>query len=863
MKRKVFTADTDKVFGDHPWHVATDGTYFYRISSGKVQRSSDRETWTDKKTLTNLSGAKHAIGYDTTDSRLMVGFIATSGGNYYLSYYYSDDAGENWTEDSAVSGEEGYDNVDSGTEVRDIFYHPQRTGIYDAPFILIRACADTSIYFINATTWAGTYQYAQQAEAECTNGFTYGEGYYFMVDSGGDYLNLFGWGVTATAATGNCNLSESYLENGESWLARRGNWIFFQGIDGDSHKVLYVATIKELTDNGEIAQGLEWIELDTGQSTNRPTFAYDSTGTEMELLCFPTTTKKVYYVTKGGYLLRIGEPTIGTYTYMFGANGQLGRGTVSLSSFQLHLPKIFKTDRLAPRALEASYMGTGLTKGQGLYLTNDSDTLVFIGVLQSAATKQVVQKITAVEPSSQDLKSIESHSFSTDTEPTMITEILKDDKFLYEGTTIDNPGGSHTRTYDQVPEQQLLVAVERDGARYISWDAEGQITYDADASSGITITAGESTVPEEIAYEGHPINGVVVIGGIKSDLTLAKAEVYSFQSSSEELYTVLIRAPELDTDAKCETLASTILGTKGNALKKWKFTFWDQGQPIAGQTITVTNSVSGHSADALFVQSYTYDPVSDTCSVICTDYLWLSSRYSFHSSSNRENIEQLGSSVNTSLATKLATADIDDAPVDGETAAPISSNWAYDHLNSAGDPHPSATQIGGETIADFLTEVPAYVLQGALPYGESNKTYFQLSKTGVSATSYIERAGKWFTTNIGATDYSVFADFIGILDTDDYHLVVDQVQFGIEDADANDYVDYVRVSTWDDYNTFTVQEEDATNRTSAGEYEFDLSSDLSLQGKKRLLVQLGIVATTADDISISYVRLRGWYEADT
>jgi len=32
---------------------------------------------------------------------------------------------------------------------------------------------------------------------------------------------------------------------------------------------------------------------------------------------------------------------------------------------------------------------------------------------------------------------------------------------------------------------------------------------------------------------------------------------------------------------------------------------------------------------------------------------------------------------------KLAIADIDDAPVNGVTNAPISSNWAYDHAASA------------------------------------------------------------------------------------------------------------------------------------------------------------------------------------
>lgn len=32
---------------------------------------------------------------------------------------------------------------------------------------------------------------------------------------------------------------------------------------------------------------------------------------------------------------------------------------------------------------------------------------------------------------------------------------------------------------------------------------------------------------------------------------------------------------------------------------------------------------------------------------------------------------------------KLAIADIDDAPVNGVTTAPISSNWAYDHAANA------------------------------------------------------------------------------------------------------------------------------------------------------------------------------------
>lgn len=41
----------------------------------------------------------------------------------------------------------------------------------------------------------------------------------------------------------------------------------------------------------------------------------------------------------------------------------------------------------------------------------------------------------------------------------------------------------------------------------------------------------------------------------------------------------------------------------------------------------------------------------------------------------------------TGLSSYLLVADIDDTPVNGELAAPISSNWAFDHV-AASDPHP-------------------------------------------------------------------------------------------------------------------------------------------------------------------------------
>lgn len=49
--------------------------------------------------------------------------------------------------------------------------------------------------------------------------------------------------------------------------------------------------------------------------------------------------------------------------------------------------------------------------------------------------------------------------------------------------------------------------------------------------------------------------------------------------------------------------------------------------------------------------------------------------------------------LSAGLALKLNIADIDDTSVNGETSAPISSNWAYDHENSS-DAHPGYVKDG-------------------------------------------------------------------------------------------------------------------------------------------------------------------------
>lgn len=63
--------------------------------------------------------------------------------------------------------------------------------------------------------------------------------------------------------------------------------------------------------------------------------------------------------------------------------------------------------------------------------------------------------------------------------------------------------------------------------------------------------------------------------------------------------------------------------------------------------------------------------------------------------------------------TYLLISDIDDTPVNGETAAPISSNWAFDH-EAAADPHPGyLTPAEGDAAYDAIGAASAAVASHA------------------------------------------------------------------------------------------------------------------------------------------------------
>jgi hypothetical protein len=68
-------------------------------------------------------------------------------------------------------------------------------------------------------------------------------------------------------------------------------------------------------------------------------------------------------------------------------------------------------------------------------------------------------------------------------------------------------------------------------------------------------------------------------------------------------------------------------------------------------------------------------------------------------------LDGVTSAIQTQLGNKLNVADIDDTAVNGETAQPISSNWAFDHDADANAHHPQAHSM--DSHSDFSEDSPA------------------------------------------------------------------------------------------------------------------------------------------------------------
>lgn len=124
--------------------------------------------------------------------------------------------------------------------------------------------------------------------------------------------------------------------------------------------------------------------------------------------------------------------------------------------------------------------------------------------------------------------------------------------------------------------------------------------------------------------------------------------------------------------------------------------------------ISITQAVD---LDALETASHAAVTVADSAEI---DFTLTGQQITASLKSGSIDETKLDASVNASLdladtavqpaglSGYFQTANIDDTPVNGETAAPISSNWAYDHENST-TAHGATGAVVGTTNTQTLT----------------------------------------------------------------------------------------------------------------------------------------------------------------
>ena len=158
-------------------------------------------------------------------------------------------------------------------------------------------------------------------------------------------------------------------------------------------------------------------------------------------------------------------------------------------------------------------------------------------------------------------------------------------------------------------------------------------------------------------------------------------------------------------------------------------------------------------------------------------------------------------------------------------------------------------------LSDLEDTMEAY-----LAIGSANKKYKTCILENVwSAWSYMRGVDSY--TNSGSSDFTLC--FAVPLDPTlgSKKLYIDSVQVGIEDADANDYVDRVLIKDWLTYNTHVspLPLDDSTNRTASGEYDYDFTAH-DFSSSKRIYILVTCVATTASELDVSYVRVQYYYD---
>jgi len=147
-------------------------------------------------------------------------------------------------------------------------------------------------------------------------------------------------------------------------------------------------------------------------------------------------------------------------------------------------------------------------------------------------------------------------------------------------------------------------------------------------------------------------------------------------------------------------------------------------------------------------------------------------------------------------------------------------------------------------------------MQALLMYGAANAAWVPCSYEGCYFASYAEIAGAGQVLNTGATDMTLF--FLLPLPTvkGSLKLYISGTKFGLEDADADDYVNNVKI--WGITDSATILDTDATNYDSAG-VKTDTFTAVDCSSYDHIKIEVECVNTNASDLDVHNIKLRCYY----
>lgn len=136
-----------------------------------------------------------------------------------------------------------------------------------------------------------------------------------------------------------------------------------------------------------------------------------------------------------------------------------------------------------------------------------------------------------------------------------------------------------------------------------------------------------------------------------------------------------------------------------------------------------------------------------------------------------------------------------------------------------------------------------------------NAIYFATSK------DTLMQKGTIGITNIDGTDHNIYYNVPLETSRGSYKLYISEIEMGIRDADANDYISRIRLVGIDDNSNMTEvvdQDNGGSGWTTIDEHNLTFTA-VDMSSYKGIVLRLGAVVTTKAELEIYYLRVKFYY----